>query len=159
MTAARLLLAASVALAAPAADLKPMDQAGYQSLIQAHRGQVLVVNFWATWCAPCREEMPALAALEKKLRGKGLVLVTISADEPEQRKAARDFLARAKFRGPAYLRQTADDQAFIHAVSEQWSGALPATFLYDQRGRLAWSFIGETKIGTVESEVWKLLNR
>ncbi len=152
MTAAKLLLAASVAL-------RSIDLAGYKSLIEEHRGQVLLVNFWATWCAPCREEMPALAALEKKLRGKGLRLITISADEPEQRKAAASFLARSKFRGPAYLQQSSDDQAFIHAVSDQWSGALPATFLYDRSGRLARSFIGETKIGSIEDEVLMLLNR
>jgi len=148
----KLLLAATITL-------RPIDLAGYKSLIEKHRGQVLLVNFWATWCAPCRKEMPALVALETKLRDKGFMLVTISADEPEQRRAAASFLARSKFRGPAYLKQTSDDQAFIQAVSDRWSGALPATFLYDKSGRLARSFLGETKMEAVEDEVLRLLER
>ena len=151
------LLSASLALAFPALDLRPIDEAGYRALVSSQRGKVLLVNFWATWCAPCREEMPALVALEKKLRSRVFVMVTISADEPEQRKTAVEFLTQHGVQGPAYLKQAADDDAFISSVSREWSGALPALFLYDRSGRLARTFIGETKIEIIEREAAKLL--
>ena len=151
------LLGAALVLAASAGDLKPIDPPRYRSLIASHRGRVILVDFWATWCAPCREQMPALLALVKKLRHKPFLLVAISADEPEQRKAASDFLARQGFPGPGYIKQIGSDEAFINAVSPQWSGAMPALFLYDQTGRLARSFIGETKPETVEAEILRLL--
>jgi len=142
---------------APAPQLPPIDEAGYGSLLGSHRGKVLLVNFWATWCAPCREEMPGLVELEKKLRRRGFVLVTISADEPEQERSVVEFLAQHGVRPPAYLKRAADDAAFISAVSGEWSGALPALFLYSRRGRLARSFIGETSAREIEREARKLL--
>ena len=152
-------LAATLAFSAPAVVLRPIDQAGYRSMLASRRGKVVLVNFWATWCAPCREEMPALVALEKKLQPKGLVLVTVSADEPEQSPAAAAFLAKHGVHPPAYLKKAPDDQAFINAVSREWTGALPATFLYDKNGRLARTFIGETKTQTLEDEILKLVGR
>ena len=137
--------------------LELLDQAAYRSLIASHSGKVVLVDFWATWCDPCREEMPALVALERKLRGKGFVFIPISADDPGQTQTAAQFLARLGLQSPAYLKQAADDQGFINSVSPQWSGALPALFLYDRSGRLARSFIGEIKTSAIEREVSRLL--
>ena len=152
-------LASVLALPALAFDLQPLDETGYRSMLASYRGKVVLVNFWATWCAPCREEMPALVALERKLRQKGFVLVTVSADEPEQSSAAAAFLAKHGVRPPAYLKKAANDQAFIDTVNREWTGTLPATFLYDKNGRLARTFIGEAKIQTLEQEISKLLGR
>jgi thiol-disulfide isomerase/thioredoxin len=147
---ALLLLAAALAL-------QPMDEAHYRPMVESHRGQVLLVDFWATWCAPCRAEMPGLVALERKFRSQGLAFVTVSADLPEQRKEASAFLAKIGVAPPAYIKHTEDDEAFINTVSPKWSGALPALFLYDRHGRLARTFIGETQAETLEQEISKLL--
>ena len=142
---------------ASVADLQPVDEAGYRALLASLGGRVALVNFWATWCLPCRQEMPALAALEAKYRDSGLVLVTVSADQPEQRRAAAAFLASQRIRPPAYLRQAVDDDAFIRSVSPAWSGALPALFLYRRDGELARSFLGETKTELIERELATML--
>lgn len=151
------ILLALFALSLSAAGLPAVDEASYSKTVAAQRGKVVLVNFWATWCAPCRKEMPDLAALEKRLRARGLVMVTVSADEPEDAPAAEAFLRKSGVNGPAYLKKTRNDDAFITAVDAKWSGALPATFLYDRQGRKADSFFGEVAIKDLEAAVLKLL--
>lgn len=150
---------AALALAAPLAaqKLTPMDEAGYRRLIASNRGTVLIVDFWATWCAPCRAEMPQLANLDSKYRARGLKLVTISADEPEAEAQAAAFLKKSGVGGPAYIKRAADDDKFINSVDPKWSGALPALFVYDRQGRLAKSFIGETATSDLDALLGKLV--
>ncbi|MBI5280937.1 MAG: TlpA family protein disulfide reductase [Candidatus Solibacter usitatus] len=150
-------LLAALALAAAGADLKPVDEASYPKLVAAARGKVLLVNFWATYCVPCRKEMPQLIALETRLRGQGFQLVTISADEPEQAVAAAAFIDKAKAPAPAYIRKAKDDDKFVNAIDPKWQGALPAWFLYDRNGRKVRSFFGEVNTAELEAAVKKLL--
>ena len=109
------------------------------------------------WCEPCREELPKLAAYEAKLRGRGFVLITISADEPEQHAAAYAFLLKSGVRLPGYRKQTENDSAFIDFIDRKWSGALPTLFLYGRDGAKVKSFIGETEMDEIEQAVGKLL--
>ncbi len=144
-------------LAAGAGSLTPVDEAAYRKLIAAHKGDVVLVDFWATWCKPCRAEMPQLAKLDSRLRAKGLRIVTISADEPEKEADAAKFLAQNSAPSPAYIRRAKDDDKFINSVDPAWSGALPALFLYDRSGRRVKSFIGETPLKDIEAAIAKLL--
>jgi thiol-disulfide isomerase/thioredoxin len=140
-----------------AAELKPVDEAGYAKLVAASKGKVVLVNFWATYCVPCRKEMPQLVALEARLRARGFQFVTISADEPEQRGAAGMFLDKIKVPSPTYIRKAKDDDKFIVLVDRKWDGALPALFLYDRQGRKVKSFFGEANLGVVTAAIEKLL--
>jgi thiol-disulfide isomerase/thioredoxin len=140
-----------------AAELKPVDEAGYAKLVAGARGKVLLVNFWATYCVPCRKEMPQLVAMELRLRAQGFQFVTISADEPEQVKDAAAFLDKVKAPAPVYLRQAKDDDKFVAAIDGKWSGALPATFLYDKTGKKVKAFFGEVKMAELEAAIKKLL--
>jgi len=140
-----------------AGPLIPVDEAGFQKLVASHKGKVVVYDFWATWCAPCRVELPLLVKLEANLRSQGVEVITISADEPEQKAAAEKFIQKFGVQGPAYLRQAASDDHFINAIDPKWSGALPALFLYDKSGHKARSFIGETDLTALEAAIHKLL--
>lgn len=151
------LLALSGAAVAAAAKLKAIDEAGFQALIAANKGKVTLFNFWATWCEPCRAEMPALAKMDTRLKAKGLSFVTISADEPEDESRAREFLAKAGVANAGYIKQAKNDERFINAIDPKWSGALPALFLYDKTGKKARSFIGESDLKAVEAAIRKLL--
>lgn len=145
-------------LVAGAQTLVPVDEAGYQKLVQSQKGSVLVVDFWATWCKPCRAEMPQLVKLTEKLKAKGLKLVTISADEPEAEGNAKKFLADMGAAGlPAYVRHAKNDDKFIDMIDPKWQGALPALFIYDRAGKKVRAFIGESSMAEVEAAILKLL--
>jgi thiol-disulfide isomerase/thioredoxin len=150
-------LVLSCAVLTAAQPLQPVDEAGYKRLIDSHRGKIVLVNFWATWCAPCREEMPQLARIHSSLRGQGFTLLTISADEPEDEADARAFLTESKVSFPAWIKRAKDDDRFINAIDPKWSGALPALFLYDRAGKKVKSYIGEADIPQLEATIKKLL--
>ena len=137
--------------------LTPVDEAGYRKLLEGGRGLVLLVDFWATWCQPCRTELPLLVKLAARYRSRGLRLITVSCDEPEEEADAARFLQQCQVRGPAYIKRAANDDRFIASVDPKWSGALPALFLYDRQGRKARSFLGETELPAVEAALAKLL--
>ena len=136
----------------------PVDESAYSKLMAAHKGRVVLVNFWATWCKPCRAEMPDLVRLADKLRGKGLDIVTISTDEPEREEEARKFLAATKVPGPQYIRKADDDDKFNAFIDNTWhDGVLPALFLYDRNGKKVQAFLGEKPVPVLEAAITKLL--
>ncbi|MCZ2079577.1 MAG: TlpA family protein disulfide reductase [Bryobacteraceae bacterium] len=154
---ALILCLAAAALPAPMERLSPLDESILQQVLKSNRGNVVLVNLWATWCAPCREEMPALVALQSRLASKGLKLVTVSADEPEDEASARQFLSEQKVPSPAYIKRVENDEKFIESLDPKWSGALPASFLYDRNGRKVRAFIGEVDMKELEAAIRKLL--
>lgn len=157
MRAAGVVLVLALAGSAFGAGLTPVDEAGFRKLVASQKGKVLLVNFWATWCSPCRAEMPQLVKMEASLRAKGFSLVTVSADEPEQEADAAKFIAKVSAPGPSYIKRARNDEKFIDAIDPKWSGALPALFLYDRTGRKVRSFFGETDLKALEAEIRKLL--
>jgi thiol-disulfide isomerase/thioredoxin len=137
--------------------LVPINEAGFQKLVDSHKGKVVLYDFWATWCAPCRAQFPQLVLLEDKLRSQGLEVVTISSDDQEHKAAAEKFIQMFRVQAPVYRKQADDDDHFTNAIDPKWNGALPALFLYDKAGHKVRSFIGETDMPTLERAVHKLL--
>jgi thiol-disulfide isomerase/thioredoxin len=117
----------------------------------------LLVNFWATWCDPCREEFPDLVKLDSEYKGK-IDFITISLDDlAEINRDVPKFLADMKAGMPAYLLKALDDDAAIASVSKEWTGALPLTILYDAAGKQIYYRQGKVKLETVRAEINKLL--
>ena len=152
-----LITAFSLCHAAAPTKLVKVDEIAYPKTVALKKGKVVLVNFWATWCEPCRKEMPELSKMYNRLKAKGLELITISADEPEDEKAAIAFLAKAGIGDPAYLKQAKNDDKFISGIDAKWSGALPALILYDKTGKKVKVWIGETDLKQLEAEIRKLL--
>jgi thiol-disulfide isomerase/thioredoxin len=145
------------ALLAPGAALTPVNETAFPQMISAHKGRVVLVNFWATYCVPCRKEMPALVALAGRYKAKGFDLVTISADDPEQENQAKAFLDQNKVPAPVYVRRANSDDKFINSIDTKWTGALPASFLYDKSGKKAQAYFGEVDLKALEVAIQKLL--
>lgn len=115
----------------------------------------LLINFWATWCAPCREEFPDLLSVNEKFKSRGLNFITISTDETdlintEVPKVLRELKATAL---PAYLFPPDESEQLIQMIDKTWSGQLPATFLYDAEGKLVFSHKGRVKADELEAAV------
>jgi len=120
-------------------------------------GRPLLINFWATWCGPCREEFPDLVKLDQEFKGK-IDFITISLDDPgEITTSVPEFLTSVKAEMPAYLLKAADDSAVIDSVSKQWHGGLPFTILYDPKGTPVYEREGKVNLDVVRSAIEKNL--
>lgn len=115
--------------------LRPVDAPDILEIIRQHRGRLVLLNFWATWCPPCIVEFPEIVSLEKAYRDRGLVVVSVSADFPSQIDSKLlPFLDKHRPSFPVYIKQTDDVDDFIRIIDPQWTGAIPATFFFDRDG-------------------------
>jgi thiol-disulfide isomerase/thioredoxin len=80
--------------AAPAISVRVVDADQYQQTLSKLRGKVVLVDFWATWCAPCVKQFPHTVSLERKYKGRGLAAISISLDDPSEEAQVRDFLQK-----------------------------------------------------------------
>jgi thiol-disulfide isomerase/thioredoxin len=151
------LLFAFAGLVPAVVGLGPLNEATYAKMVASHKGKILLVDFWATWCVPCRAEMPQLVKLSEKLRARGFDLVTVSADEPAKESAALKVLAENSVPQPFFLKKADDDDKFYNSVDSKWSGEMPAMFIYDRTGKRVRSFLGETPMKDIEAAIQKLL--
>lgn len=120
------------AVKAPAVTLRDLD--GRPLTLRDLRGQVVFVNFWATWCVPCRNEMPALENLYRAYRDRGFVVVGVNFRESAG--VVRGFMQELRLSFPALV----DTDA---AVSRAFGvRGLPVSFLLDREGRILWKAIG-----------------
>lgn len=159
-----LVLAAAAACAAPlgAKELKPWkggappplelkDLQGRDHRLEDYRGSVVVVNFWATWCEPCRDEMPSMQRLREKMAGLPFAILAVNLGEGDARVAA--FLERV----PVAFDILMDRDG---AVSRRWQArVLPYTAVIDPQGRIRYTVVGELDWAApqVESVLRKLL--
>ena len=140
-----------------ASPVKQIDIVGLRKALTPS-GKPLLVNFWATWCDPCREEFPDLVKLDADYKGK-IDFITISLDElSEINRDVPKFLTEMKAGMPAYLLKAQDDDVAIAFVSKEWAGALPLTILYDPAGKQVYYRQGKVKLEIVRAEIDKLLN-
>jgi thiol-disulfide isomerase/thioredoxin len=119
---------------APAKDPAMIDAKGFQELLARHKGQPLLVTFWATWCEPCRDEFPMLNELAKQYAPQGLKVVGISLDQDGDLILMRRFLARYKPVFPNYRKVKGDEDGFANGVMQGWNGSIPASFFYAKNG-------------------------
>ncbi len=130
----------------PAKNFSLKDLDGKTYTLSDYRGKVILVNFWATWCPPCRREMPSLERLHQKLKGEAFVI--LAADQQE------DYDTVFAFTGQLDPQPTfailLDSKA---AASRAWKvQGLPSSFLVDKRGRVVYRVIGGREFDHPEIE-------
>jgi thiol-disulfide isomerase/thioredoxin len=109
-----------------------------QDALKAKRGQVIVMDVWASWCVPCKEEFPHLVELHQRHAKDGVVCVSVSLDNPKQRDTALAFLKSKGAAFPNYLLDEGEagwDKLDLKSI--------PAVFVYDREGKLARKFTGD----------------
>jgi|SRR5689334_19813923 len=126
-----------------------IDTDALKGLITKERERPLLVNFWATFCDPCRDEFPDLVKIDKEYGPRSLDFVTVSLDDIDQIKTdVPKFLDAMNATMPAYLLNVSDPEPAINFVDRRWRGDLPATYLYNEKGEVIYSHIG--RVNTVE---------
>jgi thiol-disulfide isomerase/thioredoxin len=134
LPAAALVAFAQPAVSEPVKLVKPEQ---YRArVVAAKKGRVLLVNFWATWCDPCREEMPALVSAAKAFSSKDVAVALVSTDSLKKTPDVQKFLASGKIPFVCWQAKSPDPQRFIDAVDKSWSGAVPYTLVYDRKGEV-----------------------
>jgi peroxiredoxin len=137
----------------PAPEYAAVTLDGKAVSLAGERGNVVLVNLWATWCEPCRFELPELAALHERHASKGLRLVGVSIDAERTPAELRDFVTRRKL--PYTVWHDPENRAAQAFRAE----TLPASFLFDKRGTLVWSRVGtvNAKDAGLEAAIAKAL--
>jgi peroxiredoxin len=117
--------------------------------LSAYRGKVVLLDFWATWCDPCRDEIPRFVELQDKYRDRGLQIIGISMDDGPA--PVRDFYQRFHMNYPVAMGNA--------KIGELYGGVLglPIAFLIDRDGRIEAKHIGATDISVLERELKALL--
>lgn len=110
----------------PAPEFTLPDPAGQKRALKDFRGKLVLLNFWATWCAPCREEMPGMERLYQRFKDKGFVIVGVNVKD--SRKEALSFLKELKIMFPIVL----DPDGQVGLLYGAWG--LPVTYLVDPKG-------------------------
>jgi len=128
------------------------DTSGQQQSLSQWRGKVVVVNFWATWCAPCREEMPDFVRAQQQYGGKGLQIVGIAADNADK---VQQFAEEIKLNYPALI----GGYGAMDLSKELGNSlvALPFTLILDRQGKVAYTHLGPVKADKFRDVITKLL--
>ena len=128
------------------------------TLLKRQSDKPLLVNFWATWCDPCRDEFPDLVKIDQEFRSRGLDFVTVSLDDMADIKTeVPKFLQRMNATMPAYLLNVPDPDPAITAIDPKWQGDLPATILYTPKGEVVFKHFGRVDAGELRQAIEKLL--
>jgi thiol-disulfide isomerase/thioredoxin len=121
--------------AAAPVEIVVVDKAAFQKAIEAHRGKVVLVDYWATWCAPCVKQFPHTVELWRKHRDEGLVVIALSLDEPDEIDGVRKFLADKDATFENLISNIGSSE--MAADEFDFDGALPHYVVYDREGKLA----------------------
>jgi len=130
----------------PAPDLTLSDLNGIPHTLADFRGQVVLVNLWATWCPPCKKEMPALQAFHDKYKDEGFTMIAINDGDPEA--DVRLFVGEYQLTFPVWLDPTyiATEQAFKTLN-------LPSSFVIDREGIIRFQWVGGINRKTLETYI------
>ncbi len=154
-TVALFLAVALPALAKPVPNLKFHDLAGHDQRLSSLHGSITVISFWATWCGPCKEELPRLSALSQQYAAQGVRFIAVSVDDPKDFAKIQPFLTHQHITLPVWTGADTDtlDRLGLGDV-------VPATLVLDADGEIIGRISGEARDADVTSYLdWLLHHR
>lgn len=117
--------------------VKSFNFDGLENYIKPQNDTIYIVNFWATWCKPCIEELPYFEKINEEYGSKNVKVILVSMDMSKQVLSRLiPFLEKNKIKSEVILLNDVDADAWINKVDPSWSGALPATLIYNSKKRL-----------------------
>lgn len=136
-----------------------VDYKDFENIMANEKGNVVLVNLWATWCKPCVHEMPMLEKLHQNYKGKGLKVVTLSIDEVAKADSlVIPYWEEMNFSMDNYLIAHQDPGAFINKIDPLWLGLLPTSFIFDADGKKLETITGAMTYKGFEKKMLKVLN-
>ena len=151
---------ASVAGQVKSSDVGIIKFSDLNRIIEDKNNDILIVNFWATWCAPCIKELHQFDDLNEKYKGKNVKVILVSFDFADQLdKRVIPFIKKRNVKSEVVLLDETDYNSFIDKVDPGWTGAIPATLMIDRRKGLKKEFFEkEFKEGQLDQEFTKFIN-
>ena len=117
--------------------VKSFNFDGLENYIKPQNDTIYIVNFWATWCKPCIEELPYFEKINEEYGSKNVKVILVSMDMSKQVLSRLiPFLEKNKIKSEVVLLNDVDADAWINKIDPSWSGALPATLIYNSKKRL-----------------------
>jgi len=152
------LLVLGWSVSATAGEVKLTDAAGIKKEITSRRGKVVIVNFWATWCPPCVKEFPDFVKFYKTYKSKGVEVLAVSLDDPDDLKTrVSKFVRDKRAEFPVFLAKDADDERFTASFAKEWKGEIPVTIVFDKKGKRRRFHIGMLTYAELEKMVKPLM--
>ncbi len=139
----------SIGTQSPAPDFSLPDLTGQKLNLSSYRGKVVLLDFWATWCDPCRDEIPRFVELQNKYAHRGLQIIGVSMDDSPE--PVREFSQRFKMNYPVVMGNAQTGELYGGVLG------LPIAFLIGRDGRISAKHIGATDISVFEKEIVNLL--
>lgn len=138
--------------------VKIINVSDLEKIVNQNEDRALLINVWATWCLPCREEFPDLVKLAQDYN-KNIRIVGISVDDYDDLNSkVIPFLEQQNAVFENYLLKVADPEDFINLLNKDWSGAIPATFIYNDKGKQNESLIGKQSYELFEKAIKKVID-
>ncbi|HEY6073049.1 MAG TPA: TlpA disulfide reductase family protein [Anaerolineales bacterium] len=136
----------------PTPALRLSDLDGKEHALEAYRGKVVLINFWATWCAPCQSEMPELVKLQRKYAAKGLQILGVTY-EPEKPTAVNRVARKFKINYPLLF--GSEELSKLYKIEE----VLPVSILVDREGKMQSQILGMIDTKDVEEKIAPLFKK
>ena len=155
MTALVLCSIVTAAYAKRVPNLELKDLTGHTQKLDSLRGSITVISFWATWCVPCREELPRLSRLKEEYDEKGIRFLAISVDEPKDRAKIEPFLRQENINLDVWVGGNSDSLDRVGL-----GNVVPGTLVIDKDGEIVGRIMGEAQDADIKSRLdWLLHDR
>ena len=141
------------------AELKPIDAAGVKDLAKNDGTKLRLVNVWATWCAPCVNEMPELVTINRMYRKRDFEMVTISMDDVEKKDRALAKLTELHQSAVSYIYSGDDKDKLVEALDKDWPGPVPHTLLIVPGGKIIYRHTGEIDVPELRRAIVDYMGR